>query len=244
MSIVTIAATDTLRESRETINDNFAELEAGKLGGGAALTTVGAVPYVASAGVLAEDLLRWDSAQNRLGIGTASWDSGDQKFKVTGTGSVAVGVNAATGNNSAELTLWSGGGASSGDHAVVGFKAGSTIRWYLGGVWNGVSDFVLVAADAGFVYRMVVYNSTGNAAFGSSVGADNGYRVSAHQAGTNGFFKGGNFTVNASGQVGQALTTPASAAATGVAGTIVWDADYIYICVATNTWKRVAIATW
>jgi len=40
------------------------------------------------------------------------------------------------------------------------------------------------------------------------------------------------------------LTTPASAAAAGVEGTMVWDADYIYVCTATNTWKRVAIATW
>jgi hypothetical protein len=38
--------------------------------------------------------------------------------------------------------------------------------------------------------------------------------------------------------------TPASAAATGVTGTIAWDADYIYICTATDTWKRVAISTW
>lgn len=38
--------------------------------------------------------------------------------------------------------------------------------------------------------------------------------------------------------------TPASAAATGTAGTIAWDADYIYVCTATDTWKRVAIATW
>ena len=37
---------------------------------------------------------------------------------------------------------------------------------------------------------------------------------------------------------------PASAAATGTAGTMRWDADYIYVCTATNTWKRVAIATW
>lgn len=39
-------------------------------------------------------------------------------------------------------------------------------------------------------------------------------------------------------------TTPASASATGTTGMITWDTDYIYICVATNTWKRVAIATW
>jgi hypothetical protein len=38
--------------------------------------------------------------------------------------------------------------------------------------------------------------------------------------------------------------TPASATATGTTGTIVWDADYIYICTATNTWKRAAITTW
>ncbi len=39
-------------------------------------------------------------------------------------------------------------------------------------------------------------------------------------------------------------TTPASASATGTAGTIAWDSSYIYVCVATDTWKRVAIATW
>lgn len=39
-------------------------------------------------------------------------------------------------------------------------------------------------------------------------------------------------------------STPASAAATGTTGTIAWDASFIYVCVATNTWKRVAIATW
>jgi len=38
--------------------------------------------------------------------------------------------------------------------------------------------------------------------------------------------------------------TPASAAATGVKGDIAHDASYIYVCTATNTWKRAAIATW
>ena len=41
-----------------------------------------------------------------------------------------------------------------------------------------------------------------------------------------------------------ATKTPSSASDTGVTGTIAWDADYIYICTATNTWKRAAIATW
>lgn len=38
--------------------------------------------------------------------------------------------------------------------------------------------------------------------------------------------------------------TPASAAAAGTTGTICWDTGFIYVCTATNTWKRVAIATW
>jgi len=39
-------------------------------------------------------------------------------------------------------------------------------------------------------------------------------------------------------------TTPASATATGNQGDIVWDTDYLYICVATNTWKRTPLSTW
>ena len=37
---------------------------------------------------------------------------------------------------------------------------------------------------------------------------------------------------------------PANAGAAGNAGQITWDNDYIYVCVAANTWKRVGIATW
>ena len=37
---------------------------------------------------------------------------------------------------------------------------------------------------------------------------------------------------------------PASAGAAGVTGSIVTDTNYIYVCIATNMWKRVAIATW
>lgn len=38
--------------------------------------------------------------------------------------------------------------------------------------------------------------------------------------------------------------TPASATATGSAGEICWDASYLYICTATNTWRRIAHSTW
>ena len=38
--------------------------------------------------------------------------------------------------------------------------------------------------------------------------------------------------------------TPASAAATGNAGDICWDADYVYVCTSANVWKRAALTTW
>jgi hypothetical protein len=39
-------------------------------------------------------------------------------------------------------------------------------------------------------------------------------------------------------------TVPSSASDTGTVGTVSWDSSFIYICTATDTWKRVAIATW
>lgn len=38
--------------------------------------------------------------------------------------------------------------------------------------------------------------------------------------------------------------TPANASATCTKGTILFDSTHISVCIATNTWKRVAIATW
>lgn len=39
-------------------------------------------------------------------------------------------------------------------------------------------------------------------------------------------------------------TAPSSASDTGYLGQILIDGDYVYVCTATNTWKRVAITTW
>jgi glycerol kinase len=60
------------------------------------------------------------------------------------------------------------------------------------------------------------------------------------------------FIVGADGDLwmgGETLTvatskTPSSASDTGTTGMIAWDSSYIYVCTATNTWKRAAISTW
>ena len=55
---------------------------------------------------------------------------------------------------------------------------------------------------------------------------------------------GGNVTITTGDLIITTPTTPASAAATGTVGTIAWDTNYIYVCTATDTWERVAIASW
>ena len=38
--------------------------------------------------------------------------------------------------------------------------------------------------------------------------------------------------------------TPSGASDTGQAGQICWDANYLYVCVSSNTWKRIALSSW
>jgi hypothetical protein len=39
-------------------------------------------------------------------------------------------------------------------------------------------------------------------------------------------------------------TAPANSTANGTAGQVAFDSNYVYYCVATNTWKRAALSTW
>lgn len=40
------------------------------------------------------------------------------------------------------------------------------------------------------------------------------------------------------------VSVPSTATSSGTAGQMAKDANYLYICIATNTWKRVALSTW
>jgi hypothetical protein len=53
-------------------------------------------------------------------------------------------------------------------------------------------------------------------------------------------------TLDVNGTIRAPLRTPASSTAPGVAGEICWNAQYVYVCVAANSWKRVILSadTW
>lgn len=51
-------------------------------------------------------------------------------------------------------------------------------------------------------------------------------------------------TMDGGPQMQYLTTPPATAASAGVKNQFSYDATYLYICVATDTWKRVEILTW
>jgi hypothetical protein len=54
----------------------------------------------------------------------------------------------------------------------------------------------------------------------------------------------GGFRVQSDSIAIQNSKTPSSASDTGQAGQICWDANYLYVCVSSNTWKRIALSSW
>jgi hypothetical protein len=79
--------------------------------------------------------------------------------------------------------------------------------------------------------------STGNAPTIAAMGTDTNVNLSLSGKGT------GRVVVNAL-QYSALSTAPASASATGTTGEVRIDANYVYVCTATNTWKRAALSTW
>ena len=53
----------------------------------------------------------------------------------------------------------------------------------------------------------------------------------------------GTFEANTNSIRVTSTSTPANSTATGLHGTLKWDASYIYVCTANNVWKRATLAS-
>jgi len=78
-----------------------------------------------------------------------------------------------------------------------------------------------------------IIGSSGNVNIGRGNNFDSGYKLDVL-----GTIQSSQFKLNALN------TAPENSSATGATGEIKVDANFIYICTATNTWKRSAITTW
>ena len=158
-------------------------------------------------------------------------------------GNPTLGVVLRAKGTSNDLTL----GNSTGGSVLVIPTGTDDVRIPTGDLTVSAGDLVVGAtsARAGFIADFQGLNDngvniqTGNAvtdialAIGSTATPDKFI-----------FTAGGDLTVSAGDLVIATSTTPASSTAAGVQGTIAWDANYMYVCTATNNWERVAIASW
>ena len=112
---------------------------------------------------------------------------------------------------------------------------------------NSLSDVQITSPTGG---QVLTYNQTGG--FWDSVSITNGGGISV-TAGAGGSLAlavtaaqptitsvGTLSSLSVTGNISATLQTKASNA-TGTPGQICWDADYVYVCTATDTWKRSAL---
>lgn len=137
-----------------------------------------------------------------------------------------------SGFNSIYGTIITGGTLTDGTFVVTG----GTIT---GALWQGtaidISDYTNLVAGT----NITLIDDTLN--------VDDAFLINDGDDTTTGTITSGGFTTAGTTDTGVIIVdthTPASSGAAGTAGTIAWDANYIYIAIANNSWKRAAIAAW
>ena len=105
--------------------------------------------------------------------------------------------------------------------AYTTFSASGVPKWYFGN--NANYDFVL--ATTAFNRAQFIVKRDGNVGIGT----------------TNPTAK---LDIDSDILRLRTAKTPATSGASGNQGDIAWDSGYVYVCTATNTWKRSALTTW
>lgn len=163
-------------------------------------------------------------------------------FRGTGTGATDLAAQSALSANT-----W---------HYLAIAKTSGTTRLYLNGVLQS-STAANASINATFPVFIggVCFDSSGFVwpltgwinDFRITVGTGRGYTGSTISVPTAAFSKDLVVPVVGTGSVGSGLSwsnVPASATASGTAGQIAYDGEYLYVASATNTWVRAALSTW
>lgn len=154
--------------------------------------------------------------------GDYSFSSG-QTTTASGTGSTAIGT----------------GSSASGVAAV----AMGNLTQANGSTSVAMGNAVIMGTDNGFGFGQ--YNdNTGGHIFTIGNGPNGASRSNAYDLTSTGNSRQSGTATATQFRVSALNTAPASATATGTTGEIRITATHIYICTATNTWVRAALATW
>lgn len=232
------------------INPNFGTQNvstSGSISGGTIVPTSGEVPTTGlyrpalnALGVATSGIPRLYIGPNgEIGIGTTSPDlgymlhvAGSTRFGASDTSIVALEVGTgATGDRLSLIDLV--GDTTYSDYGLriarfPGAGGGSLIES------RGSGGLVLQCTEAAPV-RFITNNNeqarlddTGRLLLGTSSASDSDAKLQVNHD---------RIRLNQS-------KTPSSATDTGAAGEWCWDGNYVYVCTATNTWKRSALSTW
>jgi hypothetical protein len=139
----------------------------------------------------------------------------------TNTGVQSFSVRSESGSPQAFIELWSSG-------------AGGTPQVRAGGAATNIG-ILFMPKGSGSVGQYLAGGGT-NALWGADGSASNiGHYMSTKGSGR--LSENGNI-------VGSWVAVPATATSTGKQGQMAADGSWLYICTATDTWRRVAIASW
>jgi hypothetical protein len=138
-------------------------------------------------------------------------------------------VTAARGNIVANTTFGASNAVRSGDYLGFVEAMAFTGNAGTGNVFTQVSSVNFHATGANVTYglggNVTVYTKIDGGVLSQAVGVENDQSVKFY------------------GNIITKPATPTGPTAVGTAGQIAADTNYIYICTATNTWKRVAITS-
>lgn len=159
---------------------------------------------------------------NGITVGTYG---GDQGFQVT---------------NSKSLYFVTNG-------TLLNFEAGSAkLLVQIAGAGAYTQNSIVYGGNTGYIRMGSNLKMLGSAGYTSlgSAGTEDQLVVNAGNVGIGTTSPSTYLDINGNKFRVRTAKTPSSASDTGSQGDICWDTDYIYICTATNTWKRVAVSTW
>lgn len=193
--------------------------------------------FLAMAGSATTNKARQLDLGTRVAGATAFWTNDTERMTILSGGNVGIGeVNPAT-----KLEVFSSGevirvGNDTNADAYLGFQnTGSAFRGAVG--YQAGSGYMVLQGGSSKGIWLNVNNTTFGS--GTAVAVLSTGEVGIATTSPSAFLDVNSNTIRL-----RTARTPASATAAGNAGDICWDANYIYVCTATNTWKRVAIATW
>lgn len=181
--------------------------------------------------------IRINSSGNYLGfdnvylaaISNESIAGGTTRLTPNQYGSIAAtGAITSTGSITASGEVTANGGlinsvGNAGTTRLFRVFSGANLRWDIGGNATGESG-----SNTGSDFRIRAYSDAGSTI--------DDYLIISRANGVAAFNTDRVRIVNSG--------PPATATSTGLVGSIAWDANYIYVCTAANTWKRASILTW